>query len=295
VSEETVGRPQHSTSVTSVGTAGTAGTVATVATAASAEGSIEGVVDASEYFPRPKPRRRWGGVLGLQSRPVAEGSESGQSGRKSKRVSEVAKAVPSAMPSVDFEGDAELFAALRGEEGAEQRERVVDFFLLLALCHTVVMESVEGRTVLSAASPDEAALVGASTHFGLEFLSNVDGVVTLRDTMGTAPIERTFVIRDVLEFTSARKRMSVVVQEPLTKTMRVLSKGADNVMLPLLARREGSERLWRTTEEHMREHANDGLRTLVLGHRPLASSDYEAWSAKCVSRSRLTFLISARS
>jgi magnesium-transporting ATPase (P-type) len=41
-------------------------------------------------------------------------------------------------------------------------------------------------------------------------------------------------ILDVLEFNSTRKRMSVVVRDPSSGNLQVLSKGADMVMLPLL-------------------------------------------------------------
>jgi len=42
---------------------------------------------------------------------------------------------------VNFDGP-ELFAALRGEAGAAQQEACREFLLLLALCHTVVVEQV---------------------------------------------------------------------------------------------------------------------------------------------------------
>ena len=58
---------------------------------------------------------------------------------------------------VNFEGP-ELHAALNGESGEDQKRKCRDFFLHLALCHTVVAETVGNERRLSAASPDEAAL-----------------------------------------------------------------------------------------------------------------------------------------
>ena len=63
----------------------------------------------------------------------------------------------SANKVVNFDGP-ELHAALNGEGGEEQQRKCRDFFLHLALCHTVVAENVGNERRLSAASPDEAAL-----------------------------------------------------------------------------------------------------------------------------------------
>ena len=78
--------------------------------------------------------------------------------------------LPPAAPTnvVNFDGP-ELFAALKGDETLHS-QNCRQFFLLLALCHTVVLEVVDGKTALSASSPDEAALVSAGTFFGFEFV-----------------------------------------------------------------------------------------------------------------------------
>ena len=78
-------------------------------------------------------------------------------------------AASSANKVVNFEGP-ELHAALHGEVGEEQQRKCRDFFLHLALCHTVVAETVGNDRRLSAASPDEAALVAAAAYFGLDFI-----------------------------------------------------------------------------------------------------------------------------
>ena len=51
---------------------------------------------------------------------------------------------------VNFDGP-ELFAALNGDAGAAQQTLARDFFLHLALCHTVVAETVGNDKRLSAA------------------------------------------------------------------------------------------------------------------------------------------------
>lgn len=180
---------------------------------------------------------------------------------------------------VNFDGP-ELFAALRGDHGVEQRDRGRDFLMLLALCHTVVVEQVGSEKKLSASSPDEAALVSAASYFGVEFVNKQHSTVTLRDTFtGSQP---KFEVLEVLEFSSARKRMSVVVQEPKSSRepgrIRLLSKGADSVMLPLLDPSEAD--VLAKTQMHLDDHANDGLRTLLLTHKTLDPRTYEEWSKR---------------
>jgi len=180
---------------------------------------------------------------------------------------------------VNFDGP-ELFAALRGDSGEAQRDACRDFILLLALCHTVVVEQVGAEKKLSASSPDEAALVSAAAHFGIEFVNKQHSTVTLRDTFtGSQP---KYEVLEVLEFSSARKRMSVVVQEPKTAAgpgrIRLLSKGADSVMLPLVSKHEAE--MLRKTERHLEDHANDGLRTLILTQRTLDPDDFAQWSKR---------------
>lgn len=150
-----------------------------------------------------------------------------------------------------------------------------EFFLHLALCHTVVTEVFEGKTTLSASSPDEAALVSAAQHFGFEFVDRHHDTVTVRNTKQGDRLLN-YDVLDVLEFTSARRRMSVIVRNCDTRAITLLCKGADSVMLPLLA--PDQDELKARTEQHMIDHSNDGLRTLVIASKELKEETYLAWS-----------------
>lgn len=48
-------------------------------------------------------------------------------------------------------------------------EVLQSFMLALALCHTIIPESVGGRVVYHASSPDEEALVKAAEEVGVVF------------------------------------------------------------------------------------------------------------------------------
>jgi phospholipid-transporting ATPase len=56
----------------------------------------------------------------------------------------------------------------------ENKEEIIEFLRLLAVCHTVIIERNQetNETLLSAASPDELALVNGAKYLGVEFLVN---------------------------------------------------------------------------------------------------------------------------
>lgn len=70
--------------------------------------------------------------------------------------------------------DKTLLDAVRSDEVHSQ-----NFFRLLALCHTVMPEYVEGRLEYQAQSPDEAALVSAARNFGFVFRSRTPNSITI--------------------------------------------------------------------------------------------------------------------
>jgi phospholipid-translocating ATPase len=95
--------------------------------------------------------------------------------------------------------------------------------------------------------------------------SGAPGTATATAADGT--LER-YELLNILEFTSARKRMSVVLRKLDGDDGRLflLTKGADNVIFERL--KEGAnEDLKATTEKHLDEFASQGLRTLTLAYR----------------------------
>jgi phospholipid-transporting ATPase len=48
-------------------------------------------------------------------------------------------------------------------------QNIVDFVIHLAVCHTVIVESEDGKVGYNASSPDELALVNAARYFGYFF------------------------------------------------------------------------------------------------------------------------------
>ncbi|CAH0478820.1 unnamed protein product [Peronospora belbahrii] len=195
------------------------------------------------------------------------------------------------IPYVNFE-DARLFSALERPIADDASNREAEFFLHLSLCQTVIPEAVEGSSEVrfSASSPDEQALVSGAKFFGFSFESRGLGVARVRvkrpemirrfanDSAGANALLE-FKILDVLEFTSDRKRMSVVVQYPNGEYW-VLTKGADNVIYPLLSKSKSDPEILKDTMHHLETFGDDGLRTLTIAQRCVSEKEYLDWRAR---------------
>ncbi|XP_069819619.1 phospholipid-transporting ATPase IK [Dendropsophus ebraccatus] len=147
-----------------------------------------------------------------------------------------------------------------------------EFFRLLAICHTVMVDRDGDELVYQAASPDEEALVTMARNFGYVFLSRTQDSITTNE-LG---VERTYKILAILDFNSVRKRMSILVRDPEEK-IKLYTKGADDVILKRL-RSDCSD--VEITEKSLEMFAQETLRTLCLAFKEVDLSVYREWNNK---------------
>jgi phospholipid-translocating ATPase len=161
----------------------------------------------------------------------------------------------------------------RETDAAPHARALNGFFTVLGLCHTVLAatDPVTGVIEYKAQSPDEAALVRAAADVGYVFTGREPGdMLVLQTPFG----EERYELLNILEFTSVRKRMSVVVRrvdegvEGGDRRLFLLCKGADNVVFERLKQvGPAAEELKESTEKHLGEFASRGLRTLTLAYK----------------------------
>uniref|UniRef100_A0A3P8TQK5 Phospholipid-transporting ATPase n=1 Tax=Amphiprion percula TaxID=161767 RepID=A0A3P8TQK5_AMPPE len=162
-----------------------------------------------------------------------------------------------------------LVAHVRSKKDRDATE----FFKLLSLCHTVMVENKDGELVYQAASPDEGALVTAARNFGFVFLSRTQDTITIREM----DQETTYEMLALLDFNSDRKRMSIIRTNFPDGRIRLYCKGADTVIYERLA---PNSRHKETTQTALDVFANETLRTLCLCYKDISAQEYEAWSRK---------------
>uniref|UniRef100_A0A8C8WQB3 Phospholipid-transporting ATPase n=1 Tax=Panthera leo TaxID=9689 RepID=A0A8C8WQB3_PANLE len=161
--------------------------------------------------------------------------------------------------------NAEVLRAVRGRTD----EAVREFWRLLAICHTVMVQEKDHQPVYQAASPDEEALVTAARNFGYVFVARTQDSITVME-LGD---KRVYQVLAMMDFNSMRKRMSVLVRNP-EGAIYLYTKGADVVIFERLSKKGMTE--W-TTEEALASFAEETLRTLCLAYKRVDEDTYEEW------------------
>nr|XP_012610714.1 phospholipid-transporting ATPase IK-like [Microcebus murinus] len=151
-----------------------------------------------------------------------------------------------------------------------RRDKVVqEFWRVLAICHTVMVQEKDDLLVYQAASPDEEVLVSAARNVGYVFLSRTQDTITLME-LGE---QRVYQVLAMMDFNSTRKRMSVLVRNP-EGTICLYTKGADTVILERLHKKHTTTL---STEEALAAFAKETLRTLCLAYKEVDEATYKRW------------------
>jgi len=144
---------------------------------------------------------------------------------------------------------------------------------LLAVCHTVVIETRKGKEYYNASSPDELALVNCAKYYGWEFRGR-DESNKIEIMVGDK--KECYELLNVMEFTSGRKRMSCIVRNPAGQII-LMCKGADSIILERLADSDENKEIVEVTTRYLEGYAKDGLRTLLVGQKELSNEQYAAF------------------
>ncbi|QCE09695.1 phospholipid-translocating ATPase [Vigna unguiculata] len=148
---------------------------------------------------------------------------------------------------------------------------VVRFLTIMAICNTVIpTRSKTGDILYKAQSQDEDALVQAAAQLHMIYFNKSGNILEVKFNSSILQYE----VLETLEFTSDRKRMSVVLKDCQNGKILLLSKGADEAILPFA--RAGQQT--RHFIEAVEQYAHLGLRTLCLGWRELKKDEYREWS-----------------
>ncbi|KAI8622273.1 hypothetical protein BC830DRAFT_751714 [Chytriomyces sp. MP71] len=194
-------------------------------------------------------------------------------------------------------------ARMRDNEYTPDQVITYEFFLAMALCHTVVPDLSQVQIdndlppfnseekmpnihtaysiVYQSSSADEVAIVNAARDLSFVYKTRTPTSITINTLSQIEDLE--FTILATIEFTSDRKRMSTVYRYPDGRII-LLTKGADNVIIDRLcddgeltsSQAEGKQR----TLSDIVSYATEGLRTLLYAYRILSLEEFEAWEDK---------------
>ena len=147
------------------------------------------------------------------------------------------------------------------------------FLWLLAVCHSVIPEEDPNEKygiAFQASSPDESALVLAAADFGYIFTGRTSEGITLKIRGETVQVP----VLANLEFTSERKRSTVIIRHPETDEIVLYCKGADDL---ILSRISSNSPNIEETKNNLKEFAANGLRTLCCAYSIIDEAFFESW------------------
>jgi phospholipid-translocating ATPase len=161
------------------------------------------------------------------------------------------------------ESDSSLIEhALKGNEN-----KISEFFKTLVLCNTVFSNINDlGEIHFHSHSPDEDALVSFAKNHGV--------ILQYRDheRIGISILGNLeeYKILQVLEFNSDRKRMSIIVQNIYDESIKMYTKGADDVIFPRIDS-------FNVPTDAIVYFASNGLRTLCMAGKSLSAETFDTW------------------
>lgn len=158
---------------------------------------------------------------------------------------------------------------VKGKRKRENHFAFRDFVTALALCNNVtpVQDSTTKETILQASSPDEMALVKFADLVGVKLSERTTKSITLTTIRGRDK----YSILKVFPFSSATKRMGIILHH--TKTDRIIFylKGADEVIKDKIDSKNSQTKM----QEDCENYAAEGLRTLVITQRIMDRQEYD--------------------
>lgn len=145
------------------------------------------------------------------------------------------------------------------------------FFQVLSFCHTVQVDE-SAKEKYQASSPDEFSFIKFCTKLGIVFLGdekdkNHSTMVRVVNFKGQI---QKFLILDILEFDSTRKRMSIILKNLKTNQIVLFCKGAESAMF-----KNCTSGNVQAADDDIKTFAENGWRTLALAFKNLSENDYK--------------------
>lgn len=162
------------------------------------------------------------------------------------------------------------------QSNGEHEEMNDLFFKILSTCHTVMIDYTDqDNPCYQGSSPDELAMVKVAADLGYKFADRASGSINI-DVRGTIMTIEVFA---VIEFTSARKRMSIIALLP-DGNYYIFCKGADSIILERLEKTSADSEQVKNSLKGLEQFARDGLRTLCFAYRKLDKDFALEWLDK---------------
>ncbi|KRX02230.1 P-type ATPase, cytoplasmic domain N [Pseudocohnilembus persalinus] len=171
--------------------------------------------------------------------------------------------------------DGEFIQNTRKIKGDQESRENLEALLLLSICNTVQAEEKDGKLIYNAESPDELSLINFAKLCGVEF-EGTDENNIIKVKFGEKQMDK-YQLLHKIEFNSARKRMSVIIQDLQTDKVILYCKGADNIILERTIQEQLKSREIKKTQQTLNQYSTIGLRTLLLAKKEMTLKEFQDW------------------
>ena len=152
---------------------------------------------------------------------------------------------------------------------SSRQENLKNILKALAICHNVTPVKTDSEITFQASSPDEIAFVKYAENYGLTLYHRTENSIWIE--LERDVIEQ-YVILEIFPFSSATKRMGIIIQHPGTGMLTFYLKGAEDVMKEKIHEKFMSKAL-----EECENLGREGLRTLIISRKQINLQEYRQW------------------
>ena len=150
-----------------------------------------------------------------------------------------------------------------------------EYFTALAIANECIVDEKNGEIKYICTSPDDLELVKTASRQGYKLIqTSFDKKTVLIGGKRT-----TFEILNLLNFSSERKRMSIIFKDPKGK-IKIYIKGADSEINKRLSDKSKKSDVYKEINNYIENFSNLGYRTLMVAFREIKENEYNKWREK---------------
>ena len=157
-------------------------------------------------------------------------------------------------------------------------KNLLHFFYNLCLCNDVEIDikkfEKNSKIEYMAISSDEKCLVNFSRYCGFIYKNKINNnTIIIEKNFENDNEDITFIKCYILEFTSERRRMSVIIKYENKYYLYI--KGSDNVINNLLSEENKTTKEYKYIMNKVNDYSKKGLRILLIGYKELTTEEFQ--------------------
>ena len=161
----------------------------------------------------------------------------------------------------------------------KETENITEFWKALSITNEVTIGEDKNEIKYIGTSPDDLELVKAASAQGFKLINTSSEQKIIR--MGHGGDDQIiFDILNALNFSSERKRMSIIIKEKNKKKIIIYTKGADCEILKRLNYENLQKENTKLISNTIEIFSKHGFRTLLVAYREINEKEYYEWLDK---------------